>query len=58
MSKTRDRFSKGKRTENEHVRFLSISKKKCLCPHVQNISFTYVLGHFMEPPVLTGPECS
>ena len=27
MSKTRDRFSKGKRTENEHVRFLGISRK-------------------------------
>ena len=26
-------------------------KKKCICPHAKNISFTCFLGHFKEPPV-------
>ena len=39
-----------KGTEIECVRFWGISGKKCICHHVQNISFTYFLGHFKYPP--------
>ena len=38
--KARDRFENEKNTEIEHVRFWGISGKKCICHHVQNMSYT------------------
>ena len=49
--KTRDQISNRKKEKNWNCSILGHFRKNCICRHVQNISSTNFLGHFMIPPV-------